>query len=99
MMKKELKMRFRKVRTLSTGANSDRTLILRQQFALEFLNLVQAGKTIINIDETWLGMSDFRHTKWCLPNESNTFPKLKIQPRISMIAALDSNGLARLTLL
>ena len=47
---------------------------------------------VLNIDETWLGMSDFRRTKWALPNSTNSVAQLQIVPRISMIAALDTNG-------
>ena len=98
VMRNELKMRYRKVKPLSMQANSEQNLILRQRFALEFLKLDLGKKTIINIDETWLGMSDFRHTKWCLPYSTNSFSRLQIQPRISMILALDSKGVVRICL-
>jgi hypothetical protein len=31
---------------------------------MQYINLMKEGKTIINIDETWLGMTDFRRMKW-----------------------------------
>jgi transposase len=33
---------------------------LRQQFAIQLIGLLQDGKTLLNFDETWLGVSDFR---------------------------------------
>ena len=49
-------------------------------------------KRIINIDETWLGMSDFRRRRWTFPGGGNSVAKKQITPRISMIAALDTDG-------
>ena len=37
-------------------------------------------------------MSDFRRTKWFLKDETNSYPSLVIQPRISMIAGIDMKG-------
>ena len=33
------------------------------------------NKTIINVDETWLGMSDFRRMRWAPIRKSNSVPK------------------------
>ena len=41
---------------------------------MEFLKLDLAKKTIINVDETWLGMSDFRRMKWTLPGKQTSVP-------------------------
>ena len=91
-------MRYRKVNPLTINTNSERNLILRQQFALAFLKLDLSKKTIINIDETWLGMADFRRRKWALPKSTNSVERALIQPRISMIAALYSDGKVWLSL-
>ncbi len=74
-MKKELGMSFKKVVPIAWKANSDRNLILRQQFALSFLTALR-GKytTILNVDETWLGMTDFRRMKWRPRGNSNSVP-------------------------
>ncbi len=75
VMKSEMGMSFKKVVPIAWRANSDRNLILRQQFALSFLAAFR-GKytTIINVDETWLGMSDFRRMKWRPRGHSNSVP-------------------------
>ena len=75
IMRHGLKMRFKKVVSISVAANSVRNLILRQQFAKVFLDLDFNKKTIINVDETWLGMSDFRRRKWRFPGTTNSVPK------------------------
>ena len=64
VMRGELGMRYRRITAASLHDNSLRNLVLRQQFALEFLRQWQDGKRIINVDETWLGMTDFRRRKW-----------------------------------
>ena len=60
VMKQQLGMRFRRICDQSIHANSPKNIILRQQFAMEFLKQWQKDKIIINVDETWLGMTDFR---------------------------------------
>ena len=54
--------------------------------------MLERKQVIINVDETWLGMSDFRRCKWRSPCSGNSVAKLQISPRISMIVALDSGG-------
>ena len=66
---------------------------------MAYLKLDLKNKTIINIDETWLGMSDFTRMKWKPYGAPNTTCKKMIVPRISMILALDSNGGIYLSLL
>ena len=59
-MVKELNMRYSKIKAISWKGNDPKNIFLRQQFALAFMKIDLREKTIINIDETWLGMSDFR---------------------------------------
>jgi hypothetical protein len=72
--------------------------VLRQQFALRFIDLIAQNKVVLNIDETWLGMSDFRRRKWRAHGTTNSVAKMMMQPRISMIAGLDSIGNVYLSL-
>jgi len=91
-MKKDMQMKFRKVNSVSYTANSTRNLILRQQFALKYYDTVFRKKRILNCDETWIGMSDFRRMKWQFSGYTNSVAHLQIVPRISMIAGLDTKG-------
>ena len=85
-------MRYRKIHTVSLHSNSEKNLVLRQRWALEFLALARKKKVFLNIDETWLGMSDFRRMKWQVPDTTNSVAKLDIAPRITMILGLDTRG-------
>jgi len=49
-------------------------------------------KVILNVDETWLGMSDFRRRKWRPHRHTNSVAQLPLTPRISMVAGIDSHG-------
>ena len=98
-MKEELGMSFKKVKPVSTHSNSDKNRVCRQQFALKFIELLVEGKTILNIDETWVGMCDYRRMKWQPAGSTNSVAKLQMQPRISMITGLDSKGHVYLSLL
>ena len=98
VMTEEMGMSYRKIVKASYHSNSPQNLILRQQWALKFIDLWEAGYTFLNIDETWLGMSDFRRMKWREPGSTNSFPTLALSPRISMIVGVDTLGNSFLTL-
>jgi hypothetical protein len=51
-----------------------------------------SGRIILNIDETWLGMSDFRRRKWRARGTTNSHAILQLRPRVSMIAGIDTKG-------
>lgn len=64
VMKEELGMSYRKIVTVSLHSNSEKNLVLRQRWAMEFFAQAKKKKVFLNVDETWLGMSDFRRRKW-----------------------------------
>ena len=51
-----------------------------------------AKKVVINVDETWLDHTDFRRKKWTKRGSKSTLPRKALQPRISLIAGVDSEG-------
>ncbi len=65
-MKKHMDMSYKKMIPVSLHINSPKNLILRQRYALELVALLNDGKRIINVDESFLGMTDFRRRKWGL---------------------------------
>ena len=81
------------------NSNCEKNLVLRQQYALQLIKLLKEGYRILNFDQTWLSMSDFRRMKWRPYGTTNSIPKVSIQPRISMFIAIDTNGKTYLTLL
>jgi len=61
-------------------------------YAKKMLALLDEGKRVINIDETWLPHLDFRNMKWRRRGEANTVSSKDLAPKVNMIAALDSEG-------
>jgi len=92
-------MGYKKVNEISLRSNDPKNLILRQQFARTFLKLDLHSKIIINVDETWIGQTDFRRRKWTFLKQPDSVPKKQVQPRISMIAGIDTTGKVYLSLL
>ena len=76
VLRDELNMRYKKILAVSVHANSAKNLVLRQQFAFEFLRQWFKNRTIINCDETWIGMTDFRRRKWRVHDDFNSVSKL-----------------------
>ena len=64
VMKEDLDLRWKKVKVVSLHENSIRNLVLRQRFAMKLLDITCKKSRVINIDESWLGMEDFRRMKW-----------------------------------
>ena len=56
------------------------------------LEVYSEGKHVINIDESWLGMEDFRRMKWQAPGTRNSLAKKNWAPRISLLLAFDNFG-------
>ena len=92
-------MSYKKVKPVALHANSEKNRVLRQRFAIELVNLLNSGKRVINIDESWLGMTDFRRQKWRPPGQNNSVSQLQVSPRISIIMGVDTRGAVYLSLL
>ena len=66
-------------------------MVLRQRWALKFLEIDYRAFNVINVDETWLGMMDFRRRHWT----TKEIPSIEVKnnsPRISMIVGVDKFG-------
>ena len=58
-LRKDLGLGYRRMRKIPIQGNSERCLVLRQQYALTMLPLLKSGKRIINVDETWINETNF----------------------------------------
>ncbi len=98
-MKNDMGMRYRRIQVVALHTNSVKNRILRQQFAIQMVNLLNQGKRIINVDESWLNTCDFRRMKWRAHGDNNSLAKTQVSPRISMIVGIETTGAVYLSLL
>ena len=91
-------MHYVKIQNVAIFTNSSKNLVLRQRFAMEFLRLAQNKKHFLNVDESWLGQSDYRRLKWQVKGRPATLQPHQLQPRISVILGIDSEGQLYLSL-
>ena len=86
-------MKYKKIKKIPFSGNSERNLILRQEFAKRMIKLFEQDEEIINIDETWISQTDFRRRKWRISGTTNSLPNPIVNPRISLIVAISNKGL------
>ena len=92
IMRSEFKLSYKRAKKLHPSVNSDKNIVLRQQYALVMLRLLSQGKRIINLDESWLNETSFIRKTWAERNGDGNASLHTVSPRVSMIAALDTNG-------
>ena len=98
IMREDLKLSFLKAKKLNPQANSDRALVLRQQYALEMMHLLSLEKRVINIDESWINETSFTRKTWSKRDGRGNTQLNSVSPRLSMIAAIDTDGRVWFTL-
>ena len=63
-MKVDLHLAYRPLKRISFRGNSARCLILRKMFAESMIGLLEKRKRIINVDETWINLKNYRRRRW-----------------------------------
>ena len=99
VMRKDMRLGYRQAKTVPIQSNSERCLVLRQQYALRMLPLLESGcfskqpaRRIINVDESWLNGTRFLRRLWVPTDAAATVNDKQVVPRISLIAAIDTEG-------
>ena len=54
--------------------------------------LIESGKRIINVDESWINQTRFHRRIWVPSDSPGTITDKQVSPRISLLAAIDTNG-------
>ena len=83
---------YRRATNVPIQSNLDRCLVLRQQYALRMLPLLEKGRRVINVDESWLNGTRFVRRQWVPTDAPGTYSDKQVAPRISLIVALDTDG-------
>ena len=85
-------MGFRIAKTVPIQSNLERSLVLRQQYSLKILPMLESGRRIINVDESWLNNTRHLRKTWVPSDAPSTFREKQVVPRVSLILALDTDG-------
>ena len=56
------------------------------------LELLEQGTRVVNVDESWINELDFARRKWHRRGESNSLARGTVSPRLSLLAAIDTDG-------
>ena len=84
-------MSYRKATKVPRQGNTERCLVLRQQYALVILPLLEQSRRIINVDESALTYLDFRRRIWAPKGSSHGIKVPPVAPRLSLIMAIDNH--------
>ena len=92
VLKYQFDMSYRKVKHAAHLANIDRSLVLRQKYAMIMLPLLLSDKRIINIDESSVPFLDFRKSKWAPKGVKNSISVKDLSAKVNIILAVDTQG-------
>ena len=92
MLKKDLGVTYQAIKRIPYRGNSTRCLALRQRFAQYMLGLLASGTRVINVDQTWIGDTNFTRRKWRQRGVSNSVAVSTVFPRVSMMLAISTVG-------
>ena len=65
IMKHELGLRFKKIKPLAPQTNRLRNVLCRMRYAMTMIEILACGMRVINVDESWLSTTAFKHYSWC----------------------------------
>jgi hypothetical protein len=85
-------MTYRRLGVVGKHYDEHINLLKRQVAAQEYINILSAGREVINIDESIIRSTDQRNRGWVKPGKRIHTSKALRLPQISMIAAITSRG-------
>ena len=65
---------------------------------MKLLELLKEGKTILNVDESWIADSDYSRRIWCPTDGTATISNKPLSMKVAIIAAIDTEGRIYFTL-
>ena len=83
---------------IALKANSPRSLVVRSLYAQKLLQFHSENYRVLNCDQSWLNQTDFRLRKWNYKRGHNSIPTRPVNPRLSLIATIDTRGEVYLSL-
>ena len=97
VLKKKFRFSFRRVKRVAHVGNSEKNRVLRHLYARKMLKIYSDGAHVINIDESWVPVTDFRSHCWNRSSENNSLPEQVMGHKVNLICAVSSEGLVWLS--
>ncbi len=91
-LKIECGLVYKRVLPISSAHNSHRNLLLRQYAAAKYIDALAGGRTIINIDESVIRVTDSRRRGWIGIRRKNIQSSSLRLKAVNVIAAVASTG-------
>ena len=98
IMKKRLHLSWKKIKRVASPGNSERNLVLRHLFARKLIPLYAQNQHIVNIDESWVSVSDFGRQSWNRKGFDNNHHDNVLGNKVNLIVAVSSEGFVWLSL-
>lgn len=92
LLKKRMRLRWRRVSNNHVYVNSSDNIRLRQLFALELVEVMRSGKVLLNFDESVIRLTSGRCYSWARRCKSNQRVIAKDVDGLSMLVAVSSEG-------
>ena len=77
---------------IKSTSNAPRCLALRQRYGMFLLDALHSGKRLINIDESFITQTNFHRMCWRHRGERITEGEQGVEPRISLLLSMDTDG-------
>ena len=91
-MKKNLKMSFKRVSSRPIKANSNRNMLLKSVFLLEFANIVNQEYIFVNVDEVIFSNATKWNYSWGFRSKDNTKSNIMFAGSIAVFGTITSKG-------
>lgn len=91
-MKKDCHLSFKLTKKYGVDVNSRELKYKRHHFAKKLIQEILKGTRIINYDESTIDHLNFTRRLWSTKGKTVTLNSLPVKPKLSLIAAVDSNG-------
>jgi len=90
IMKKRLGLIWKKIKRVASPGNSERNRVLRHIFARKILPLYASNEHIVNIDESWISVSDFGRQIWNMKGSDNNHHDNVLGNKVNLLVAVSS---------
>lgn len=91
-LSKDFGLCYGRIKRVSPYGNTERNRVLRCLYAQKMLELFTEGKHIVNIDESWLSVSDFKSFSWFERGREHSMRDRTLKCKINIIVAVSNRG-------